>query len=144
MSDEGLPVSGLRWLMAESRGSQIHGYRSWEDARSDPDSAVVISGDDGGTVYLTVPLRLVRCSEETIAMLATELDAAVWQDPSMLEVAVEHVPVGSGVAGGMGGGIVVDDVWLNPHEFAERDVIRARRLLSSPDGFDSTTRPSPD
>jgi hypothetical protein len=38
----------------------------------------------------------------------------------------EHLPVGSGVAGGTGGGIVIDGVWVNPtferHRAADEDV----------------------
>ena len=117
--------------MAESQGRQTRAYQSWAEARTDPDAAIVISGDDGGTIYLTVPLRLTRCSAEPLAQLAAELDALVWDDPSMLEITVEHLPVGSGVAGGTGGGLVIDDVWLHPKEFAERHILRARQVLFS-------------
>ncbi|GAA1442946.1 hypothetical protein [Leifsonia poae] len=113
-------------------GSAI--YQSWTEARSDPDAAVVISGDDGGTIYLSVPLRLVRCNGEALARLAAELDATVWDDPTSLGVNIEHLPVGSGIPGGMGGGIVVDDVWLHPREFDGRDLLRARQVLFSAEG----------
>ncbi|GAB3800853.1 hypothetical protein GCM10028798_15970 [Humibacter antri] len=67
MSADGLPTSPLRALIADSEGRQARVYKSWEEARSDPDSAIVISGDGGGTIYLTVPLRLIRCSDEALA-----------------------------------------------------------------------------
>lgn len=124
--------------MAQGQERETRVYQSWAEARADVDAAIVISGDDGGTIYLTVPLRLVHCSHEAIAQLAAELDAMVWDDPSMLEVTVEHLPVGSGVAGGTGGGFVVDDVWLHPKEFGEQEILRARRVLFSDGG------PSPD
>ncbi|GAB3800857.1 hypothetical protein GCM10028798_15980 [Humibacter antri] len=50
----------------------------------------------------------------------------------MLEITVEHLPVGSVAVGGMGGGLVVDDVWLHPHEFAEQHTLRARQVLFTP------------
>jgi hypothetical protein len=131
MTDDGLPTSRLRRLMTESQGHQTPIYLSWEEARNDPDAAVVISGDDGGTVYLTVPLRLVHCSAQAIAQFATELDATAWNDPTALEVTVEHLPVGSSVPGGMCGGLVVDDVWLHPHYFADNDARRAQQVLSA-------------
>jgi hypothetical protein len=55
----------------------------------------VISGDGGGTVSLTMPLRMVRCNSEALAQLAAELDATAWDDLSPLDVTIEHLPVRS-------------------------------------------------
>ena len=109
----GLPVAGLQELLAQASGRVLIRYGSLDAARSDPDAAVVLSGDDGGTVLLTAPLRLVRCDPAALRPLAVELDRELWDDADGVEVSFLRVPVGGSVAGGMGGGVVVDGVWVH-------------------------------
>ena len=74
----------------------------------------MLSGDDGGTVLLTAPLRLVRCDLRTLERLAVDLDKRLWDDPTGVEVSFLRIPVGSSVPGGMGGGEIIDGVWVHP------------------------------
>jgi hypothetical protein len=63
---------------------------------------------------VTCPLRHVGCDEATLGRVLAVLDRLDWNDPDGARVYYEHLPVGSGVAGGAGGGVVVDGVWVNP------------------------------
>jgi hypothetical protein len=106
--------SPLRSLMAEASGSEYAAFAGVEAARANPDSVAVFEGDDGGTIYLTVPVRLIRCDEAKLQQLLLDIDAMYWKDSTMAHLVYEPRPVGSSVAGGMGGGRVVDGVWLHP------------------------------
>jgi hypothetical protein len=91
-----------------------------------------MEGDDGGQIYVTVPARLVACSERQLHELVVDIDAHVWGQPEMTRVVYERLHAGDVVAGGMGGGLVGEDVWVHPRlvkrgfERAVRDVIQGR------------------
>lgn len=72
----------------------------------------MLSGDYGGTIFLTAPAHLVRCDTKTLVTLVSDLDAVSWMsgDLTIATVAFERHPIGTGVTGGDGGGIVVDGV----------------------------------
>ena len=109
--------SPLRRMMADAHG---HGYRahaSLEVARSDSDAAVVMESDDGGQILLTCPVSVVRCGLAALEALLVWLDAVAWSgggDPTARRLLFEHRPIGSGLAGGMGGGVIGEGVWLHP------------------------------
>jgi hypothetical protein len=111
-----VPIHGVRELLARDGGTTFIGYMTRSEAERDPDAAVILSGDSGGTVLLTAPLRLVVCDTDTLRTLVSDLDAVTWMsgDPTCATVAFERYPVGTGVWGGDGGGIVVDGVWTHP------------------------------
>jgi hypothetical protein len=115
MSDAGSDdVPFHNW--APWRGDIFRGYKSLAEAQNDPDASVVLAGDYGGTIFLTVPLRLVACDTETLRVLVSDLDAVTWMsgDPTIATVSFEPNPVGTRAPGGNGGGPVVDGVWTNP------------------------------
>jgi hypothetical protein len=68
-------------------------------------------------------VRLVRCDEPTLRQLLLDLDKHDWNDPEGVGLYYEVAPVGSGVTGGTGGG-VVDGLWLHPD--LETKGLRAR------------------
>jgi hypothetical protein len=105
--------SPLRAVMASAHGTKYDAVRSLEEARAG-DMTVVMEGDSGGTIYLTCPARLVACDESALHELLVELDSHKWKDMEGAAVLYERAPVGSGISGGMGGGIVIDGVWLHP------------------------------
>lgn len=110
----------VRSFLAEVHGDEYVAYRSLKEARADPDSAVVLSGDYGATIFLTVPVRLLRCGLATLRILVSDLDAVTWMSGrlTIATVAIERHPVGTGVIGGGRGGVVVDGVWLHPTKVA--------------------------
>lgn len=120
--DHEVPRHDVRQFIAEVNGEPFSSYRSLDEARRHPDSAVVLSGDYGGTIFLTAPVRLVRCPLSTLETLVSDLDAVTWMsgDLTIATIALERHPVGSGVLGGDGGGIVVQGVWTHPKRLPRR------------------------
>lgn len=107
--------STVRRVVSDVHGVPYRAYRSLGEARQDPDGAVVLEGDWGGTIYATCPARLVRCDEESLERLLRDLDGIVWpvNEGEGAGVRYERLPVGSGVIGGMGGGAVIAGVWIH-------------------------------
>lgn len=106
--------SPLRSMMAEASGNTYTALKTLMAAREHPGSVVIFEGDDGGTVYLTIPVSEVACDEPALRQLLIDIDAMCWSDSSMTRIVYETVPLGASVAGGMGGGQVVDGLWLHP------------------------------
>ena len=130
---EGIDRSGhdVRTFFAEVRGESCKSFASLDEARHAPDGAVVLSGDYGGTIFLTAPARLGKCSEESLATLVSDLDAVTWMsgDPTIATVAFEAHPVNSGVVGGDGGGVVIDRVWVHPQQVPEEVASQAVEVV---------------
>ena len=121
----------VRRFLAEERGEAYFAYRTLQEARQAEDGAVILTGDYGGTVFLTAPARLVRCSEEALGVLVSDLDAVTWMsgDPTIATVTYECRPVGSGVSGGDGGGMVIEDVWVHPDRLPAQVGTQAKEVV---------------
>lgn len=128
--------SSARRLVANASGETYVAYGSVDEARSDPDAALVMEGDWGGQIFLACPLRVVGADEQALWQLLRDLDAIAWgadNQAAGATLAFERQPVGSQVDGGMGGGLVAEWIWV--HEEFEalgldeqiRDVVRGRR-----------------
>jgi hypothetical protein len=104
----------LRRMVSDAHGTSYRAFRSLEEARGAEDGIVVMQGDDGGSIYLTCPVNLVHCSEAALKQLLLDLDGHYWNDPDSAAMFYEQAPVGSGIAGGTGGGSVIAGVWLHP------------------------------
>jgi len=107
-------VSPLRSMMADASGDLYVALETFEAARNHPSAIVIFEGDDGGTIYLTIPAYWVGCNEHTLKQLLSDIDAMCWSDISGARVVYEVLPIGSSVAGGMGGGRIIDGLWLHP------------------------------
>jgi hypothetical protein len=55
----------------------------------------------------------VQCEESSLNRLLAELDALEWKDEDGASVFYERRVTGEGVAGGMGGGVVLPTVWVH-------------------------------
>ena len=106
--------SPLRSLMTEVSGGGYTALETFAVAREQPGSIVIFEGDDGGTIYLTIPVPEVACGEPALRQLLLDIDTMCWSDHSMARTVYEIVAVGETVAGGMGGGQVVGGLWLHP------------------------------
>lgn len=106
--------SPLRSMIAGSNGEDHVFHRSLESAQSDANGVVIFEGDDGGQIYATVRAAFVRCDEAQLARLLAELDSLHWSAPDMASISYESAPVGTLIAGGMGGGMVTSEVWVHP------------------------------
>jgi hypothetical protein len=120
-------------MVADAHGEQYGAFRSLEEAKEADVAAVVMQGDEGGSIYLTCQARLVECDEITLHRLLLDLDALDWKDPDSAGIYYERVPVGGGIPGGTGGGVVTEGVWLHPNlealgvRKAVEDVLSGRR-----------------
>lgn len=92
---------------------------------------LVFEGDWGGQMYLTVPVALVRNvdAKKFHALLKT-LDAAAWScNDGMGRSYYPYTPaevgsdVSDGVPGGMGGGKLLDGLWLHPELESMRTLV---------------------
>ena len=90
--------------------------RSLQEAKWTENASVVIEGDWGGTIYCTVPAKYVRCFESQLWDLATALERAFWDcnfsDHSNGGESV-HFSTRDFASGGMGGGLIVDGLWVH-------------------------------
>ncbi len=102
-------------------GSDYQPLRSLRVARKHSDAYLVVEGDYGGQIYLTLPVRLLECSEKTLAELVEELDRIAWAGQGA-DVYYERHKVGDGIVGGMGGGRITDDLWLH-EEFVDLGLV---------------------
>jgi hypothetical protein len=106
--------SGLRRLVAEAAGETYTSYKSLAEAKTDPDGVVILEGDYGGQIYVVVQARSVKCKDSLLFDLLQYLDRMEWDDPDGASIYYESRPLNSGVAGGMGGGAVMDKIWIHP------------------------------
>jgi hypothetical protein len=114
-------------VIADAHGTGYEVVESLRRAQAREDYPVVMQGDDGGSIYLTCQAVQVRCDQGALTALLEALDARYWNDRDMARVFYERLPVGSGVAGGTGGGVVANGVWLHPklEEQGLRDAVEA-------------------
>jgi hypothetical protein len=106
--------SAVRRMVADAHGDIYEAITSLDEARARADAVIVMEGDYGGSVYLTCPAHLVQCNEQTLRQLLHDLDEHDWKDAEGAGLYYEVAPVGSGVVGGSGGGLVTENVWLHP------------------------------
>jgi hypothetical protein len=107
--------SAVRRMIAEARGLPFHPLSSLKQAQSQPDGVAILEGDWGGQIYVVCPAPLIHCSEAALGRLLRDLDKIAWEcnDGEGAALFYERRPPGSGVAGGMGGGRVTDDLWVH-------------------------------
>ena len=106
--------STLRLMVAHAQGHAYRSLRSLAEAREVTDATLVFEGDYGGTIYLTCPVWQIACSEATLRSLLEDIDARYWREPNGAGLYFEVFPVGRRVPGGVGGGLVLEDVWVHP------------------------------
>ena len=102
-------------ILAQQSGLKYRPLRSLAEAQQVPDGRVIFEGDSGGQVYLTCPASMVKCSQEVLHRLLSDIDARCWgcNKGDGAGVYFERMPVGDEVPGGMDGGIVTDGLWLH-------------------------------
>jgi hypothetical protein len=89
-------------------------YKTLAEARRGRSGCLVMQGDFGGTIYCTCPVQQIKCSLKHIKQLLTIIDTVYWSDPRGARIYFEDRRSGEGIVGGMGGGIVLDDIWVHP------------------------------
>ena len=96
---------------------------------------LVLEGDWGGQIYLTVPFSKVGLNAK-LGELLQMLDKAAWSCNDEEGAGIALYPVKNlrrGVFGGMGGGELTSSVWLHPDEdfdqFRSDGMTAIRQLL---------------
>lgn len=84
---------------------------------------LVVEGDWGGQIYLSVPFGMLLAGCEQIDLLAKKIDRFCWPSNrddgvSVYEVETEAESESESIPGGMGGGRIIEGLWL--HEEIER------------------------
>lgn len=119
--------SALRFMVAKAHGEEYVSFKNLADARAHPDAAMIMEADSGGQILVTCPVSKVQATEDVLHQLLCDLETITWglgglsQDniPYDARIYYEPLPPGSGVSGGMGGGMVLDGPWMHD-ELEER------------------------
>jgi hypothetical protein len=109
-------MSGVRYLVNHAHGTEYNPLRDYEAAKESEKGCVIFEGDYGGQIFLTCPMKYINCSHETLTRLLKDIDKICWDcnDGEGCDVFYEDYEVGDGVWGGMGGGIVINGLWIHP------------------------------
>jgi hypothetical protein len=77
---------------------------------------VILDGDWGGQVYVTAPATAVACDPARLGELLRGIDASAWGDQGdgSRKITYRSGAPGASVAGGMGGGVLLDRPWIHP------------------------------
>ncbi|MBT5338592.1 hypothetical protein HN858_04640 [Candidatus Falkowbacteria bacterium] len=105
-----------------------HGNQTW----------LVMEGDWGGQIYLSVPIRYVGedVGEQQLQYLLSRIDRQAWSvnEGDGRSLYLRHTnKAESGVSGGMGGGLLFDGLWLYG-EFGPMTVEVIRQALQLAEG----------
>ena len=126
-------------VLKELSGDYFEPLRDLELARQFSDAYVVMEGDWGGQIYLTAPVRLVRCTMKDLERLLARLDRIAWlcNEGEGCGVFFERHATFEGIPSGMGGGVTTEDVWLHPDLRRFEDLVRdVLRGISVREAFD--------
>jgi len=121
-------ASPLRFVTAAVTGNRYQHCKTLAEARATEDMVVIMEGDYGGHIYFTCPVTRIRCDAETLSRLLADLDALCWDDPDGAGLYFELVSPKTGVAGGMGGGMVLDGIWL--HDKLQHLLVKVEAVVS--------------
>ena len=88
---------------------------SLDEARSLDDGIVLLEADWGGQTLVVARAEVLRCDEATVLDLLAELGALTCPEDNLQGTRLSFgvAGVGTRVGGGMGGGLVTDDVWCH-------------------------------
>jgi len=103
---------------------------TFEEAKALDDGYGVMEGDFGGQCYLTAPMRIVGCQERELRQLLQDLDEIVWQDVEGQHLYYERHSPGDMIDSGMGGGMILADVWIHKQLIEFGLDTRVREVLS--------------
>ncbi|MNZ37281.1 hypothetical protein D3C78_547230 [compost metagenome] len=81
---------------------------------------MIMEGDWGGQIYLSCPMDIVKCNEDILRNLLTDLDTIAWDcnEGEGKELYYEVRQPGEGIGGGMGGGEIKVKLWIHK-EFSD-------------------------
>lgn len=105
--------SPIRRVIAEKNNEEYRSVKSLEEARKN-NALLIMEGDYGGQIYLSCPVKLIKCDGKTIQSLLMKLDKLAWNDPDGAKVYYEIMRTDSIISGGMDGGVAKKGLWIHP------------------------------
>ncbi len=93
---------------------------SFLQAQNTAGTYVIMEGDWGGQIYLSCPMNIVKCNEDTLENLLIDLDIIAWDcnEGEGRGVYYEVREPGEGIGVGMGGGEINEELWIHK-EFSD-------------------------
>lgn len=124
--------SSLRKMYNESNDIPYQDLKNLTEAKKHIDSVMIFEGDYGGIIYLTCPIRFVKCNEEELNQLLEFIDRNYWNDLDGARIYYELIEDNQGVAGGMNGGEVINGIWIHPEiiKLGIENIIKEKILIS--------------
>jgi 3-methyladenine DNA glycosylase AlkD len=107
-------MSDMRYIVHHAKGEPFNPLPDYANAKEAEHGCVIIEGDYGGQIYLTCPMKYVKCSHDELVTLAHDLDRLYWDDDNGCNVYYEEYESPHGISGSMGGGNLIDGLWLHP------------------------------
>jgi hypothetical protein len=100
-------------------------HMNYEKAKEAPNGVFIMSGDYGGQVYMTCPMRYVQCNKRALRRLLKDIDSRGWgcNEGDGADLLYLQREAGQGVWGGMGGGIILDGLWVHEEFGPLKDAI---------------------
>ena len=95
---------------------EMTNFKSFNEAKQVSNGMAVLVGDFGGQIYLTCPMKHIKCDEKTLEKLLREIDSFEWDCNEGDGICVTYMRGNPKdyVSGGMGGGLVEDGLWIHP------------------------------
>lgn len=118
-------ISVVRKLVARSKGKNFTALKKFEEARKYKDSYLVMEGDYGGQIYLSIPVHLIKCDKITINKLLLIIDDIQWNDEDGAGIYFERLKIGENLTGGMGGGKALNSIWVHENLGNFKDIFFA-------------------
>lgn len=104
------------FMVTKAKGLEYKPVETLEEARNTPNAIVVLDGDYGGQVYATCQVKhlIPTITHAQLEAICKQLSALEWDQEDDWQVSYQIKAPGEGVWGGMGGGRVLDGLWMHP------------------------------
>lgn len=118
MPDNMIPANcrAVDFMLTKANGLEYKPLNTLEEARNTTNAVVVLDGDYGGQVYATCPIKHLKpeITHAQLEAVCKQVSALEWEQEDDWQVSYQIKEVGQGVWGGMGGGRVIDGLWMHP------------------------------
>ncbi|MBE7680780.1 hypothetical protein [Paenibacillus sp. P13VS] len=125
--------SAVRHILNEANGKPNDMFvESFLQAKNTNGTYVIMEGDWGGQVYLSCPMDIVKCNEDTLKNLLIDLDTIAWDcnEGEGKGLYYEVRQPEEGICGGMGGGEITEKLWIH-EEFSDLNLYEEIEIVLS-------------
>jgi|TARA_Y100000310_G_C20261811_1_gene613974 hypothetical protein len=107
--------SPVRNITSKAHGTPYKPIKDFEEAKKYDDSYMVMEGDWGGQIYLSIPVKKIKCNYNTLKNLLNEIDKKEWEcnEGDGSGIYFERKNAGEGITGGIGGGVASENLWVH-------------------------------